>query len=106
MKLSNIFKNDLFYIFVISLLVGLIIGVVTSKQIQIALHEIYQKFHPEISKDSKTIIIERATKDLEQIPETSIFETPVKKENSVILFVKKIFVKENNSLPTIDNFSK
>lgn len=100
MKLKKLLKNDLVYIFIISLLTGLIIGVCCpekySAQFKIFIHNIYLKLHPEVLKDSKTIIIESARKDLDKLPQTSIFEEK-KKENKFILYIKRLFNKKDSS---------
>ncbi|MCM1265710.1 MAG: hypothetical protein NC200_05880 [Candidatus Gastranaerophilales bacterium] len=93
-------KSDYIYIIIVSLLLGLTLGLVCPKKCSIAfrttLHKIYIKFHPESQKDTKTIIIERATKDTPNLPQYDIFEEPTKKENSFIKYIKKIFIKKDN----------
>lgn len=78
MKFVNFLKNDILYIFVISLLVGLILGFCTPRKyyakFQIFMHNMYIKHHPEVKKDAKTLIIETATKNTKKVPQTSIFE--------------------------------
>ena len=44
----------------------------------------------------KTIIIESARKDLDKLPQTSIFEEK-KKENKFILYIKRLFNKKDSS---------
>lgn len=78
MKISNLLKNDIFYIFIVSLMIGLILGFCTPRKyyvkFQMFMHDIYIKHHPEVKKDAKTIIIETATKNVKKVPQTSIFE--------------------------------
>lgn len=106
MKITNLLKNDILYVFVISLLIGLVLGFCCPNQgfvrFKIFMHNIYVKFHPDIHKDTKTIILETATKNVKNVPQNSIFEEP-KKENGFLLFVKKVFVKEKKKEMTIND---
>ena len=106
MKISKLLKNDILYVFVISLLMGLVLGFCCPKQysakFKIFMHNIYVKFHPEIQKDTRTIILETAIKNIKDVPQNNIFEEP-KKENGFLLFIKKVFVKEKKKEMTIND---
>lgn len=106
MKISKLLKNDILYVFVISLLMGLVLGFCCPNQysakFKIFMHNIYVKFHPEIQKDTRTIILETATKNIKDVPQNNIFEEP-KKENGFLLFIKKVFVKEKKKEMTIND---
>lgn len=106
MNILKFLKNDIVYVFVISLMIGLVLGFSCpnscSAKVKIFFHNIYVKFHPEVQKDTKTVIIETATKNIKDVPQNSIFEEP-KKENKFLLFVKKVFVKENKKEMTIND---
>ena len=106
MKLFRFLKNDIFYVFIVSLLLGLIIGVVAPSkhyaELRIFIHKLYLKFNPNAEKDSKTIILETASKSLDELPQNSIFDKP-KKKNKVILFIKQII--ESNKKPQEDTIN-
>lgn len=107
MKITDILKNDILYIFVVSLMIGLVLGFCCPKEcsakFKIFMQNVYIKFHPECQKDSRTIIIEKVSKSTNDLPQTSIFEEP-KKENQFLLFVKKVFVKEKKTEMTIESY--
>lgn len=106
MNIQKFLKNDILYVFVVSLMIGLVLGFCCpnsySANVKMFFHNIYVKFHPDTQKDTKTIIIETATKNIKDIPQNSIFEEP-KKENKFLLFVKRVFVKEKKKEMTIED---
>lgn len=95
MKNIKMFSLDMLIIILSALLIGLFIGFWCPAnikiQVQTAYNNIYIKFHPESQMDTQTIIINKATKNIENLPQNDIFETPPKKENDFILFIKKLF---------------
>lgn len=108
MKIFRFIKSDIFYVFIVSLLLGLIIGFVAPSkyyaEFRIFVHKLYLKFNPDVKKDSKTIILETTSKSLEELPQNSIFDKPKKKDNKFVLFIKQVI--ETNKKPqeeTINN---
>ena len=91
----------------IALLLGLFLGVFFQTQYSVGIrtvfHNIYTKLCPDTQKDSKTIIMERVTKDTPNLPQKDIFETPKKKENEMVLFIKRLFIKEKKTEQTIND---
>ena len=61
------------------------------------------KLNPDITKDSKSIIIDRVTKDTPQLPQNDIFEEPAQKENGFIKIIKKVFIHKQKEKQTIDD---
>lgn len=108
---DDILDKDTLFILFISLLLGLFIGVFFQSGYSVGLrtlyHKIYLKFHPEVQKDTKTIIIDKVSEDNIRIPQTDIFEDMSEKDNKLIIILKKIFtpskkLKQENK-PTIDD---
>lgn len=96
---------DIVYIFIFSLLFGFFIGVIFKTPYTLGIktffHNISVKLNPDSQKDSKTLIIDRVTKDTENIPQNSIFEEPKKKDNNFIIIIKRLFHKQKEKSPTI-----
>ena len=92
---------------VIALLLGVFLGVFFQTSYSLGIrtffHNVYVKLHPEINKDSKTIIIDRVTKDTPNLPQNDIFEEPEKKENGFIKIIKKVFIHKDKEQTTIHN---
>lgn len=92
---------------IIALLLGVFLGVFYQTQYSIGLrtfvHNMYVKMHPEINKDSKSIIMDRVTKDTPALPQKDIFEEPAKEENGIIKIIKKVFIRKDKEQTTIHN---
>ena len=92
---------------IIALLLGLFLGIFFKSSYSIGIrtffHDIYVKLNPDITKDSKSIIIDRVTKDTPQLPQNDIFEEPAQKENGFIKIIKKVFIHKQKEKQTIDN---
>ena len=68
------------------------------------MRDMYIKVHPEVKKDSKTIIIDQVTKNTHNVPQKDIFEAP-KKENKLVIFIKRVYGEEKPKRETIyDNY--
>ena len=104
MKDAKFLSYNTIILILSAMLIGVLFGRYCPQNISIQIHttiqKIYLAFHPDAKKDSKTIIMEYATKNSQYIPQNSIFEEP-KKENKIIVFIKNIFSKSNNSKKTI-----
>jgi hypothetical protein len=100
----DVFNKDSAATIFIALLLGLLLGVLYNTPYSIGIrtkiHNIVHKFNPE--KDSKSIIIEKATKDISPLPQKSIFEEP-QKENRFILFIKRVFTNKQEQTKTIND---
>ena len=96
---------DLVYIFIFSFLFGISIGIIFKTPYTLGIktffHDIYVKLNPDLQKDSKTLIIERATKDTKALPQNSIFEEPQKKDNKFIIIIKRVFKNKEETRPSI-----
>ena len=64
-------------------------------------HKIYLKINPNTEKDSKTIILEKVSGDINELPQKDIFEKPAK-ENRFVIFLKKLFTQKIDKQETID----
>jgi len=106
---QNIFNNENFLTVLIALLLGLFLGVMWNTRfstgVKTYFHDIYIKINPDAKKTSHELIIDRVNKDLPNLPQNSIFEQPEKKENKIILFVKKIFLNRQKD-SDIFNYEK
>ena len=104
---KDISREDI-YTIIIALLIGMFVGVFFQSGYSIGIrsffHNIYTKINPNSQKDSKTLINDRATKDIPNLPQKDIFETPKKKDCGVVIFIKKIFHNSEQEKDTIDNF--
>lgn len=104
---KNIFDEELTFVIIISLLLGCFIGVFMqtpySLGIKTTFHNLYIKLNPDTQKDSKTIIIDKASESLDKLPQKDIFEQPEKKENKFILFIKNVFKTEKTQQKTIND---
>ena len=102
--LINLFNNDIFLTVILALLLGMFLGVAFNSKlflpVKVKFHDFYSKINPNYQKDSQTLIIEKVTKDTPNINQKDIFEEPKKKNNSFILFIKRIFTpkKETNNI--------
>ena len=96
---------DIVYIFIFSLLLGVLIGVLFKTPYTLGIkayfHDICVKLNPNLQKDSRTLIIDRVTKDTKPLPKNSIFEVPEKKDNNLIVIIKRVFNKHKEKEPTI-----
>ena len=106
--MKELFNRETLSTILIALLIGMLLGVFYNTKYSIGLrtyfHEVYTKLHPEVKKDSKTIIIEQVTKNSQNIPQKDIFEKP-ERENKFFTVIKKIFVKPEQKTETIfDNY--
>lgn len=103
MKKVSFFTLDTLVIITTALIFGIALGLICPSQYSMAfrttIHNIYIKLHPESKKDTRTIIMEKATKDIPNLPQNSIFEEPQPKENNFILYLKKIFSKKQDDTP-------
>ena len=101
MKRNYFLSYNTIIIILSAMLIGVLIGRFCPQNVSIQIHstiqKIYLAFHPNAKKDSKTIIMEVATKNSQFIPQNSIYEEPTKKENKFILFFKKVFKNKKNS---------
>lgn len=105
MKKSDFLSLNTLIIILSAMLLGVIIGRICPQNIHIQtatfFHNIYIKLHPDSQKDTKTIIIDSATKDIPIYSGNNIFEKPQKKENKYKRFIKKVLhenKKENNNI--------
>ena len=100
----DIFNKDSAATILIALLLGLLLGVLFNTSysvgIRTKLHNIYSKYNPE--KDSKTMIMDRATKDILPLPQNSIFDEP-EREHKIILLIKRFFDKKTEQNKTIND---
>lgn len=105
---EELISLDTVLVIAIALTLGMLIGIFYHSQYSIGIrtfiHDVYVKTHPNIEKDSKTLIMDRVTNDTPNLPEKDIFEQPQKKENGFILFIKKVFVKKQDKPQTINDF--
>lgn len=104
MKDAKFISYNTIIIILSAMLIGVLFGRYCPQNISIQIHttiqKIYLVFHPDAKKDSKTIIMEYATKNSQYIPQNNIFEEQ-KKENKIIVFIKKIFSKSDDLTKTI-----
>lgn len=107
MKSSELWTWSNISTIAIALLLGMFLGVFFKSSYSIGIrtffHNIYVKLHPEITKDSKTIIMDRVTKDTPNLPQNDIFEEPAQKENGFIKIIKKVFIHKQKEKQTIDD---
>ncbi len=107
-SLEELISLDTVLVIAVALMLGMLIGIFYHSPYSVGLrtliHNIYLKTHPNIEKDSKTLIMDRVTKDTPNLPQKNIFEQPQKKENGFILFIKKVFVKKQDKPQTINDF--
>ena len=101
MKRNHFLSYNTIIIILSAMLIGIICGRFCPQNISVQIHStiqnIYLAFHPDAKKDTKTIIMEVATKNTQNLPQYDIFEKPTKKENKFILFFKKVFKNKKNS---------
>lgn len=106
MKHFELFSLNTLIIILSAMLLGVVLGKFCPSNIHLQtatfFHNIYVKLHPESQKDTKTIIMERATKDIKTYTGNDIFEEPQKKENNFIIFIKKIFHKNTKNDTNLD----
>ncbi|GEM_PF-7132693 len=95
---KNTLDSESFTFIILALLFGFIIGLIIPSRffmpVRVFFHNIYIKMNPDSQKDSKTLILEQVTKDNVSTPKKDIFEEPEKKENGVVLYIKKVFKKD------------
>ena len=100
-------NKELVFTAFLFLLIGLVIGVFFQSGYSVGIrtffHQIYVKINPETQKDSKTIIIEKVTKDTSDFPTNSIFDKPKKKENKIILTIKRMLPSKEKPQTINDN---
>ncbi len=106
MKHFELFSLNTLIIILSAMLLGVVLGKFCPSNIHLQtatfFHNIYVKIHPESQKDTKTIIMERATKDIQTYTGNDIFEEPQKKKNNFIIFIKKIFHKNTQNDTNLD----
>ncbi len=99
-------KSDIVFIIIFCLLLGFFIGILFKTPYTLGIktffHNISVKLNPDTQKDSKTLIIDKATKDAKSIDYKNIFDEPKTKENKFIIIIKRIFNKKKHQT-TIDN---
>ena len=102
---SALLNWDTFYIVLVALLLGMILGVAFNSKysipIRIRLHNLYLKINPDVQKDSQTLIIDKVTKDAPISSQTNIFEEPKQNKNNFLYCIKKIFIKNDKKPQTI-----
>ncbi len=102
---SDIHNYDAYLTIIIALLLGMFAGVFFQTKYSLGIktffHNVYIKLNPDSQKDSKTLILERVTKDTPNLPQKDIFEEPEKKDNPFVLYIKRIFINKNEKTHTI-----
>jgi len=100
MQKDKFFDENTVIIVIIALFIGFIAGKFIPSgvfmPVRLFFHNIYVKLNPDSQKDSKTLIMEKVSGDI-YLPQKSIFDEPVKKENKAVLYIKRILKKEDNS---------
>ena len=85
---------------ILALMIGLSIGFFIPTKCSIAIrlfiHNIYLKINPDAQKDSKTLILEKVSKNNDILEQKTIFDKPDKNQETPVMFIKKIF-KNNNT---------
>lgn len=105
---EDIISLDTLLVIAVALTLGMLIGIFYHSQYSLGMrtffHKMYLKINPDSQKDSKTLIMDKVTKDTPNLPQNDIFEQPAKKDNGFILFIKKVFVKKENKPQTINDY--
>lgn len=103
-RLIDLFNNDYFSIVIISLLIGLFLGIFFQSIYSIPIRTFFNNLNPNTGKDSHTLIIDNVTRNTPNINQKDIFEIQ-KKENIVIRIIKKLSTNnDKNSTNTINNY--
>jgi hypothetical protein len=98
---------DIVFIVVVALCVGMAIGRFCPPSCTLGVRtfcqKLYVKFHPDSQKDTKTIIIDRETSGIPNLPHNDIFEQPEKKDCAFVKYVKQLFNRKSKEKPQTIN---
>ena len=103
--IKDFFNKDIISIILISLLLGIFLGLFFKTEYSIPIKAFFNDLNPNSGKDSQTLILDNVTKNTPNINQKNIFETPKRKENLIIQIIKN-FSKKNKKTEesTINNY--
>lgn len=107
---EDITDTNMFLTVLLFLLLGMFTGVFFQSEYSVGVRtffqKIYLKLNPDASKDSKTLILEKAGGSILELPTNNIFETK-ENENKLKSICKKLLKKQSdkNTCININNYN-